>query len=72
MASRVSFTQLRLEAELERYRAECQWDKIPAIIDQMNAARFHTDGEWFDFHLLSCEAAPSVWSLERSALRRSY
>lgn len=46
MASRVSFTQIRLEAELERYRAECQWDKMPAIIDQMHAARFHEDGEW--------------------------
>lgn len=46
MASRVSFTQVRLEAELERCRAECQWDRIPAIIDQMQAARFHEDGEW--------------------------
>lgn len=46
MASRVSFTQIRLEAELERHRAECQWDKMPAIIEQMQAARFHEDGEW--------------------------
>lgn len=45
MASRVSFTQLRLEVELERCRAECQWDKVPAIIEQMRAARFHEDGE---------------------------
>uniref|UniRef100_A0A3Q3W845 Tetratricopeptide repeat protein 7 N-terminal domain-containing protein n=1 Tax=Mola mola TaxID=94237 RepID=A0A3Q3W845_MOLML len=43
MAARVSFTQLRLEAELERYRAECQWDKMPAIIEQMHAARLHED-----------------------------
>ncbi|KAF0027169.1 hypothetical protein F2P81_019910 [Scophthalmus maximus] len=43
MASRVSFTQLRLEVELERCRAECQWDKVPAIIEQMRAARFHED-----------------------------
>ncbi|KAG7229878.1 hypothetical protein INR49_012385 [Caranx melampygus] len=46
MASRVSFTQLRLEAELERYRAECQWDKMPAIIDQMHVARFHADDDY--------------------------
>ncbi|XP_073338759.1 tetratricopeptide repeat protein 7A [Pagrus major] len=46
MASRVSFTQVRLEAEMERYRAECQWDKMPAIIDQMNAARFHEDDDY--------------------------
>ena len=45
MASRVSFTQIRLEAELERYRAECQWDKMPAIVEQMQAARIHEDGE---------------------------
>uniref|UniRef100_A0A3Q1ETM6 Tetratricopeptide repeat domain 7A n=1 Tax=Acanthochromis polyacanthus TaxID=80966 RepID=A0A3Q1ETM6_9TELE len=38
MASRVSFTQIRLEADLERCRAECQWDKMPAIIEQMTAA----------------------------------
>ncbi|XP_076600050.1 tetratricopeptide repeat protein 7A [Chaetodon auriga] len=46
MASRVSFTQIRLEAELERYRAECQWDKMPTIIDQMHAARFHEDDDY--------------------------
>ncbi|KAM7408180.1 hypothetical protein PAMA_002054 [Pampus argenteus] len=46
MASRVSFTQLRLEAELERYRAECQWDKMPAIIDQMQVARIHDDDDY--------------------------
>nr|XP_019947666.1 PREDICTED: tetratricopeptide repeat protein 7A [Paralichthys olivaceus] len=46
MASRVSFTQVRLEAELERFRAECQWDKMPAIIDQMQAARFHEDDDY--------------------------
>ncbi|KAM9847739.1 tetratricopeptide repeat protein 7A [Aulostomus maculatus] len=46
MASRVSFSQLRLEAELERYRAECQWEKLPAIIDQMQAARIHEDDDY--------------------------
>lgn len=55
MASRISFTQARLEAEVERYRAECQWDKMPAIVEQMQAARIHEDGElmvvctWFFF-----------------------
>uniref|UniRef100_A0A3Q0S4M3 Tetratricopeptide repeat domain 7A n=1 Tax=Amphilophus citrinellus TaxID=61819 RepID=A0A3Q0S4M3_AMPCI len=39
MASRVSFTQVRLEAELERYRAECQWDRIPTAVEQMQALR---------------------------------
>ncbi|KAI3362947.1 hypothetical protein L3Q82_011624, partial [Scortum barcoo] len=46
MASRVSFTQLRLEAEVERCRAECQWDRIPTIVDQMQAARFHEDDDY--------------------------
>ncbi|KAK9541941.1 hypothetical protein VZT92_001952 [Zoarces viviparus] len=46
MASRVSFTQARLEAELERYRAECQWDKMPMIIDQMKVARIHEDDDY--------------------------
>lgn len=45
MASRVSLSQYRLEAEIERYRAECQWDKMPTMIDQLLAARFHEDGE---------------------------
>ncbi|KAI9533804.1 hypothetical protein NQZ68_019887 [Dissostichus eleginoides] len=46
MASRVSFTQVRMEVEVERYRAECQWDKIPTMVEQMKVARFHEDGEW--------------------------
>lgn len=46
MASRVSFTQVRLEAELERYRAESQWDKMPLVVEQMQAARIHEDGEF--------------------------
>uniref|UniRef100_A0A3Q2XJK8 Tetratricopeptide repeat domain 7A n=1 Tax=Hippocampus comes TaxID=109280 RepID=A0A3Q2XJK8_HIPCM len=52
MASRISFTQLRLEAELDRYRAECQWDKIPPIVEHMQAARMHEDGE--------CTCSPQV------------
>uniref|UniRef100_A0AAV2JKZ4 Tetratricopeptide repeat protein 7 N-terminal domain-containing protein n=1 Tax=Knipowitschia caucasica TaxID=637954 RepID=A0AAV2JKZ4_KNICA len=43
MAARVSFTQLRVEAELERLRAECQWDRIPAAVEHMHAARIHED-----------------------------
>ncbi|KAF7656115.1 hypothetical protein LDENG_00046160 [Lucifuga dentata] len=46
MSSRVSFTQYRLEAEVERYRAECQWDKITALIEQMIAARIHEDDDY--------------------------
>ncbi|XP_068424570.1 tetratricopeptide repeat protein 7A [Clinocottus analis] len=46
MASRISFTQVRLEAELERYRAECQWDKMPMIVDQMKVARIHEDDDY--------------------------
>lgn len=61
MASRVSFTQLRLEAELERCRAECQWDKMPTIIDQMKAARFHEDGQWLE------EKKNYIWGLSPGA-----
>lgn len=45
MASRVSFTPVRLETELERYRAECQWGKLLAMVEQMQGARIHEDGE---------------------------
>ncbi|XP_049591662.1 tetratricopeptide repeat protein 7A [Syngnathus scovelli] len=46
MASRISFTQLRLEAELDRYRAECHWDRIPPIVEHMQAARMHEDDDY--------------------------
>lgn len=46
MSSRVSFSQLRLEAEVDRYRAECQWPKVLLTVEQMHAARIHEDGEW--------------------------
>lgn len=46
MAARVSFTQLRIEVELERYRAECQWDKIPAAVEHMQATRIHEDDDY--------------------------
>uniref|UniRef100_A0A3P9CQ11 Tetratricopeptide repeat domain 7A n=1 Tax=Maylandia zebra TaxID=106582 RepID=A0A3P9CQ11_9CICH len=69
MASRISFTQARLEAELERYRAECQWDKMPAIVEQMQAARIHED----DYGtLLMAEALLEECVLENmDLLRRS-
>ncbi|XP_057703669.1 tetratricopeptide repeat protein 7A isoform X2 [Corythoichthys intestinalis] len=46
MASRISFTQLRLEADLDRYRAECQWDRIPPIVEHMQAARMHEEDDY--------------------------
>ncbi|CAB1343469.1 unnamed protein product [Coregonus sp. 'balchen'] len=45
-SSRLSFSQYRLEAEIDRYRAECQWDKIPSIVEQLVAARFHEDDDY--------------------------
>ncbi|XP_020337144.1 tetratricopeptide repeat protein 7A isoform X1 [Oncorhynchus kisutch] len=45
-SNRVSFSQYRLEAEIDRYRAECQWDKIPTIVEQLVAARFHEDDDY--------------------------
>ncbi|XP_047459197.1 tetratricopeptide repeat protein 7A [Mugil cephalus] len=69
MASRVSFTQLRLETELERCRAECQWDKMPAIIEQMQAARFHEDDDYG--MLLMAEALLEECLLENMDLLRS-
>lgn len=45
MTSRISLSQYRLEAEIEKFRAECQWDKIPFMVEQLAAARFHDDGE---------------------------
>uniref|UniRef100_A0A673VYK3 Tetratricopeptide repeat domain 7A n=1 Tax=Salmo trutta TaxID=8032 RepID=A0A673VYK3_SALTR len=45
-SNRVSFSQYRLEAEIDRHRAECQWDKIPTIVEQLVAARFHEDDDY--------------------------
>lgn len=70
MASRISFTQARLEAELERYRAECQWDKMPVIVEQMQAARIHEDDDYGT--LLMAEALLEECLLENmDLLRRS-
>ncbi|KAM4599312.1 tetratricopeptide repeat protein 7A isoform 2-T2 [Fundulus diaphanus] len=69
MASRVSFTQVRLEAELERYRAECQWGKILALVEQMRAARIHEDDDYGT--LLMAEALLEECLLENTDLLRS-
>lgn len=69
MASRVSFTQLRLESELERYRAECQWDKIPAMIEHMQAARIHEDDDYGT--LLMAEAQLEECLMENMDLLQS-
>ncbi|RXM34430.1 Tetratricopeptide repeat protein 7A [Acipenser ruthenus] len=49
MAARISFSQYRLEAEIERCRGECQWDRIPELVQQVNLARIH---EHDDFGIL--------------------
>ncbi|XP_077438673.1 tetratricopeptide repeat protein 7A isoform X2 [Vanacampus margaritifer] len=70
MASRISFTQLRLEADLDRYRAECQWDRIPPIVEHMQAARMHEDDDYGT--LLLAEALLEESLLENmDHLRRS-
>ncbi|XP_067329932.1 tetratricopeptide repeat protein 7A isoform X1 [Channa argus] len=69
MASRVSFTQVRLDGELERYRAECQWDKMPAMIEQMQAARIHEDDDYAT--LLMAEALLEECLMENMELLRS-
>ncbi|KAM6916252.1 tetratricopeptide repeat protein 7A [Xenentodon cancila] len=69
MASRVSFSQVRLEAEVERYRAECQWGKILAVVEQMHAARIHEDDDYGT--LLTAEALLEECLLENMDLLRS-
>ncbi|KAM3842796.1 tetratricopeptide repeat protein 7A-like, partial [Diretmus argenteus] len=69
MASRVSFTQYRLEAEIERYRAECQWEKIPGMIEQLLAARIHEDDDYGT--LLLAEALLEECLQENTDLLRS-
>lgn len=45
MSARLSLSLYRLQAEIERSRAECQWDRIPTLVEQLAAARFHEDGK---------------------------
>ncbi|KAL2083785.1 hypothetical protein ACEWY4_021558 [Coilia grayii] len=69
MTSRVSFSQYRLEAEIEKYRAECQWDKIPSLVEQLAAAHFHVDDDYGT--LLLAESLLEECLLENVSLLRS-
>ncbi|XP_013886913.1 tetratricopeptide repeat protein 7A, partial [Austrofundulus limnaeus] len=69
MSSRVSFSQLRLEAEVDRYRAECQWGKVLAVVEQMHAARIHEDDDYG--MLLTAEVLLEECLLENMELLRS-
>ncbi|KAJ8359733.1 hypothetical protein SKAU_G00162580 [Synaphobranchus kaupii] len=69
MAARISFSQYRLEAEIERCRAECQWDKIPTLVEQLVSARIHEDDDYGN--LLLAEALLEECLLENMAVLRS-
>ncbi|KAF7710657.1 hypothetical protein HF521_009529 [Silurus meridionalis] len=69
MSARLSLSLYRLEAEIERCRAECQWDRIPALVEQLAAARFHEDDDYG--LLLQAEALLEECLLENVALLRS-
>ncbi|XP_069787152.1 tetratricopeptide repeat protein 7A-like isoform X2 [Narcine bancroftii] len=43
MASRVSFSQYKLEAEIEKCRGECQWDKIQNLVKQRSPKASEND-----------------------------
>ncbi|XP_061083820.1 tetratricopeptide repeat protein 7A isoform X1 [Conger conger] len=69
MSARISFSQYRLEAEIERCRAECQWDKIPTLVEQLVSARIHEDDDYGN--LLLAEALLEECLQESMALLRS-
>ncbi|KAK3553897.1 hypothetical protein QTP70_012727 [Hemibagrus guttatus] len=69
MSSRLSLSLYRLEAEIERCRAECQWDRLPTLVEQLAAARFHEDDDYG--LLLQAEALLENCLLENVALLRS-
>ncbi|KAM6956471.1 tetratricopeptide repeat protein 7A [Aplochiton taeniatus] len=69
MASRSSFSQYRLEAEIERYRAECQWDKIHGMIEQILLTRIHENDDYAT--LLMAEALLEECLNENMNLLRS-
>ncbi|KPP79192.1 hypothetical protein Z043_101246, partial [Scleropages formosus] len=69
MSARLSFSQYRLEAEIERCRAECQWDRIPALVEQLVSARIHEDDDYGN--LVLAEALLEECLLENIALLRS-
>nr|XP_006638694.1 PREDICTED: tetratricopeptide repeat protein 7A isoform X1 [Lepisosteus oculatus] len=65
MAARISFSQYRLEAEIERCRGECQWDKIPGLVEQLISARIHEDDDYGN--LLLAEALLEECLLENTS-----
>ncbi|XP_016368052.1 tetratricopeptide repeat protein 7A-like [Sinocyclocheilus rhinocerous] len=69
MSSRLSFSQYRLEAEVERCRAECQWDTIPSLLEQLAAARLHDDDDYRT--LLLAEALLEECLLENMTLLKN-
>ncbi|XP_036402492.1 tetratricopeptide repeat protein 7A [Megalops cyprinoides] len=69
MAARISFSQYRLEAEIERCRAECQWDKIPTLVEQLVSTRIHEDDDYGN--LLLAEALLEECLLENLPLLHS-
>ncbi|XP_016329425.1 tetratricopeptide repeat protein 7A isoform X1 [Sinocyclocheilus anshuiensis] len=69
MSSRLSFSQYRLEAEVERCRAECQWVKIPSLLEQLAAARLHDDDDYRT--LLLAEALLEECLLENMTLLKN-
>lgn len=69
MSSRLSFSQYRLEAEVDRCRSECQWDKIPSLVEQLAAARLHDDDDYRT--LLLAEALLEECLLENMTLLKN-
>ncbi|XP_055495588.1 tetratricopeptide repeat protein 7A-like isoform X1 [Leucoraja erinacea] len=43
MASRISFSQYKLEAEIEKCRGECQWDRIQNLVKQLSPKASEND-----------------------------
>ncbi|XDV50739.1 hypothetical protein PO909_019754 [Leuciscus waleckii] len=69
MSTRLSFSQYRLEAEVERCRADCHWDKIPSLVEQLTAARLHDDDDYRT--LLLAEALLEECLLENMTLLKN-
>ncbi|XP_066534882.1 tetratricopeptide repeat protein 7A isoform X2 [Hoplias malabaricus] len=69
MSSRISFSQYRVEAEIERCRAECQWEKIPPLVEQLAAARAHEHDDYGT--LLLAEALLEECLLENVTLLKN-
>ncbi|XP_077092476.1 tetratricopeptide repeat protein 7A isoform X1 [Siphateles boraxobius] len=69
MSTRLSFSQYRVEAEVERCRADCHWDKIPSLVEQLTAARLHDDDDYRT--LLLAEALLEECLLENMTLLKN-